>query len=544
MNPIRSIRSGFGPFFPTCGLVGLLALSPLMAQSAKVAGDSQQYTPDTTKKELAVGFRLADDINVTSVQAAVEGKDSLPATWEAWDGDNAPACAWMIVVDSSNLARAKTVAAGVEQVRSFLTGLPKQDSVAVYTLARDLVEAAPFGSSIEDRAKALAGIKPAGDAALSTLIYTNLREGLGKLTERKEPRKALLVLTDGKDETPGDGTAQEISKKKLIDAAKAAGIVIHTVGYAEAAAEQSYFAGLKEISAETDGLFFATALATKDLPMGELARLRGVMHGAGTVRIDLSKLAAAAPVVVTIKTAWGKTAVLTVPQERVAKALEASPTELEKQAKDKEAVDKTAKDKEAADKAAKDKEAADKIAKEKEAAAKAAKDKEAKEVKKKRDTQILTAIGVGVALLLGIVFKVRSSRKRAAAEALAAEEARFAEETRLAEAARWTSEQTKKAEAPALAWLEMCDAQQTRHPVRMSTLKIGRGQHNDFVLRNDSVSGNHCVLNCNREGQWGITDLDSGNGVVLNGESVRQAPLKHGDVIELGELKMRFLLKA
>ena len=90
----------------------------------------------------------------------------------------------------------------------------------------------------------------------------------------------------------------------------------------------------------------------------------------------------------------------------------------------------------------------------------------------------------------------------------------------------------------------MCDAQQTRHPVRMSTLKIGRGQHNDFVLRNDSVSGNHCVLNCNREGQWGITDLDSGNGVVLNGESVRQAPLKHGDVIELGELKMRFLLKA
>ncbi len=541
MNPIRTIRSGFGPFFPTCGLVGLLALSPLMAQSAKVAGDSQQYTPDTTKKELAVGFRLADDINVTSVQAVVEGKDSLPATWEAWDGDKAPACAWMIVVDSSNLARAKTVAAGVEQVRSFLTGLPKQDSVAVYTLARDLVEAAPFGSSAEDRAKALVGIKPAGDAALSTLIYTNLREGLGKLAERKEPRKALLVLTDGKDETPGDGTAQEFSKKKLIDAAKAAGIVVHTVGYAEAAAEQSYFVGLKEISAETDGLFFATALATKELPTGALPLLRGVMHGAGTVRIDLSKQAAAAPVVVTIKTAAGKTAVLSVPQERVAKALEASPAELEKQAKDKEAVDKTAKDKEAADKAAKDKEAADKIAKDKEIAAKAAKDKEAK---KKRDIQILAAIGVGVALLLGIVFKVRSSRKRAAAEARAAEEARFAEETRLAEAARRTSEQTKKMEAAPLAWLEMCDAQQTRHPVRMSTLKIGRGQHNDFVLRNDSVSGNHCVLNCNREGQWGITDLDSGNGVVLNGETVRQAPLKHGDVIELGELKMRFLLKA
>ena len=547
MHPIRSICYGFSPIFSTCGLLSLLAIGPLMAQSAKVAGDSRQYTPDTTKKELAVGFRLADDVAVTSVQAAVEGKDSLPATWEAWDGDKAPACAWMIVVDSSNLARAKTVAAGVELVRSFLTGLPKQDSVAVYTLARDLVEASPFGSSAEDRSKSLTGIKPAGDAALSTLIYTNLREGLGKITERKEPRKALLVLTDGKDETPGDGTAQEISKKKLIEAAKAAGIVVHTVGYAEAAADQSYFAGLKEISAETDGLFFPTTLATKGLPTGALPLLRGVMHGAGTVRIDLSKLAAAAPLAVTIKTAAGKTAVLSVPQERVVKAMEASPSELEKRAKDEQSAkdkviaEKAAKDKEVADKVAKEKEAADQVAKVKEIAAKAAKDKAAV---KKRDTQILAAIGVGVALLLGIVFKVRSSRKRAAAEARAAEEVRFAEETRLADAARRTSEQTKKAEAPTLAWLEMCDAQQTRHPVRMSTLKIGRGQHNDFVLRNDSVSGNHCVLNCNREGQWGITDLDSGNGVVLNGESVRQAPLKHGDVIELGELKMRFLLKA
>jgi pSer/pThr/pTyr-binding forkhead associated (FHA) protein len=90
----------------------------------------------------------------------------------------------------------------------------------------------------------------------------------------------------------------------------------------------------------------------------------------------------------------------------------------------------------------------------------------------------------------------------------------------------------------------MCDAQQTRHPVRIPNLKIGRGQHNDFVLRNDSISGNHCVLDCNREGEWSITDLNSGNGVVLNGTQVRQATLRQGDTIELGELKMRFLLRA
>ena len=140
---------------------------------------------------------------------------------------------------------------------------------------------------------------------------------------------------------------------------------------------------------------------------------------------------------------------------------------------------------------------------------------------------------------------VRSSNQRAAELSRMNEEA-----VRAAEAAenrrdeeRKKVELTKKAEVAPLGWLEMCDAQQTRHAVRMSSLKIGRGQHNDVVFKNDSVSGNHCVLNCNREGGWTITDTNSGNGVVLNGEKVLQGGLKHGDTIELGELKMRFLLR-
>jgi hypothetical protein len=155
-----------------------------------------------------------------------------------------------------------------------------------------------------------------------------------------------------------------------------------------------------------------------------------------------------------------------------------------------------------------------------------------------------------VLILLAALLMVKASRKREAEEEQAAEEARrieeerMAQETRLADEAGRAADLTKKAEAAPIAWLEMCDAQQTRHPIRMASLKIGRGQHNDFVLRNDSVSGNHCVLNSNRDGEWSITDLNSGNGVLVNGQTVAQAPLRHGDVIELGELKMRFLLRA
>ncbi|MEI6607452.1 MAG: FHA domain-containing protein [Verrucomicrobiota bacterium] len=562
-------RNSFRNAARACGIALLISGSPVLAQSVAVAKDSLEFTPDTAKKELAVGLRLVDDVKVISVQAASEGKgESLPATWEAWDGDKAPACAWMIVVDSSNTKRAKTIAKCVEAVGKFVDGLPKQDKVTVCTLALNLSEVVPFGSTREAVTKGLAGIKPAGDASQTTLIYLNLRNGLGRLTECKEPRKAVLLLTDGKDESPGGAAAQEIEKSKLIKAAKDAGIVVHTLGYAESARAQVDFAPLKDISAQTDGLFRAAALDGQKLPEGTLSLFSGVMHGAGVVHIVVKELKELVGLTVTVKTALGNTAVLQVPRDKVAAAKAESPDEIaaakkmadeeaakvakakadeEKKTADEENAKKTADDAKAAKvKADADQAAADQAAADQAAADKTAKEKTDANKAAAKQKQIWIAAGSGVALLVVVVvlLMVRKSRQRAAEEARLAEEERAAQDARRAAEARRQAEETKKVEAPPLAWLEMCDAQQTRHPVRITSLKIGRGQHNDLVLRNDSVSGNHCVINCSRDKEWNVTDLNSGNGIVLNGSPVKQASLRHGDVIELGELKMRFLLRA
>lgn len=546
-------RKGLWKTAFACGIALLLSGVPGMAQSAKVAKGSVQFNPDLAKKELAVGFRLVDAEGVTSVQAATEGKgESLTATWEAWEGDKAPACAWMIVVDTSNPKRAKTVSACVEDVRAFLVSLPKQDSVSVCSLALNLVEAVPFGSAPEDVSKALTTIKADGDASKTTLIYTNLREGLGRLSERKEPRKALLLLTDGKDETPGGAAAKEIEKNKLIEAANKAGIAIHTFGYAETVPDQAEFASLKEISSQTDGIHRGASVASKELPAGIHKLLQGAMHGAGVAHIDVKNLKEPSALTLTVKTADGKDAVLKVQAEEVAKAMPPKTAEPAPGTDKAKTPEELAKEKAAADEAA-----AKKIKEDEEKAAadnKAVEDKKAaaeakKAAEDKKRLWVMIGSGVLLALVIAAILMVRASRKRAAEEAQLAEDARIAEEERMAQEARRAeaakrAEETKKTEAPPLAWLEMCDAQQTRHPVRIPNLKIGRGQHNDFVLRNDSVSGNHCVLNSSREGEWSVTDLNSGNGVVLNGTQVKQAALRHGDTIELGELKMRFLLRA
>jgi len=544
----RSIRILAG-----ISLAWLLAAGAGMAQSAKVAAGSVQITPEPAKKAVAVGFRLVDAVDVTAVSAVAEGvADPLPATWEAWAGAKAPACAWMVVVDTSNPARAKTIEAGKEAVRGFLTGLPKTDAVAIYGLARDLEQVVPFGSNPDDTLAGVSALRPEGDASMTTLIYQNLREGLSRLSVREEPRKAILLLTDGKDETPGGAAAQEIEKTKLIEAAKAAGVVVHCIGYAEKLDDQKFFGAFKEIALQTDGLFFQASVGTRELPKGTLSLLRGVMHGAGVAHVDVSKLETAAAITVTAKTASGSEAVVKIPAEEVAKAMPPkddesaeggdtakTPEELAKEQADKEAEEagKLKEEEEAA--------AAAKAEEEKAAAVKKA-EEERKAAEANKRLWIYIGSGVLLALLLAAILMVRASRKRAAEEeARLAEAARQAEEARIAEETRRAAaEETKKAEAKPLAWLEMCDAQQTRQAIRIPSLKIGRGQHNDFVLRNDSVSGNHCVLNRSREGEWTITDLNSGNGVILNGERIQQAGLRHGDTIELGELKMRFLLKA
>ena len=500
-----------------------------MAETTKVDERTVVVTADPVKKEVSVEFRLVDGLAVTGATAvsmpAVGKGESLTATWEAWGGEKAKPCAWMIVVDTSNPARVKTVQSGVEFVRSFLAVVPVTDTVQIETLALNLEEVSGLGVSVEERLKNLAKIKVGGDASKTTLIYTNLTNGLGKLDGGKGMRKALILLSDGKDETPGSGG--EAAKKKLIEDARKAGVVVHTVGYAEVVADQKYFAGLKEISGQTEGIFVAADVASKAVPAEFAARVLGVMHGAGVARIDLAKLGGvAAELSLTVTTADKKTATVKVPKEKVAEALGASPAELAKVKAEEDAKAKKAE--EEAKKAA------------------SGGGKSAAGEKAALPPWVWWAVGgVGVVIVLVVVMMVRSSNQRAAELSRMNEEA-----VRAAEAAenrrdeeRKKVELTKKAEVAPLGWLEMCDAQQTRHAVRMSSLKIGRGQHNDVVFKNDSVSGNHCVLNCNREGGWTITDTNSGNGVVLNGEKVLQGGLKHGDTIELGELKMRFLLR-
>jgi pSer/pThr/pTyr-binding forkhead associated (FHA) protein len=72
-------------------------------------------------------------------------------------------------------------------------------------------------------------------------------------------------------------------------------------------------------------------------------------------------------------------------------------------------------------------------------------------------------------------------------------------------------------------------------------LRIGRTEDNDISIDHRSLSRTHAKLVREDSGEWRIIDMQSANGMAVNGESYAQSSLAHGDLIELGHVKLRFV---
>jgi pSer/pThr/pTyr-binding forkhead associated (FHA) protein len=70
--------------------------------------------------------------------------------------------------------------------------------------------------------------------------------------------------------------------------------------------------------------------------------------------------------------------------------------------------------------------------------------------------------------------------------------------------------------------------------------RIGRRATSDIVLDDSTVSRRHALV-LERENGPVIADDRSLNGVYVNGQRVREAPLRHGDEVRIGDRIMRYL---
>ncbi|MCL1891594.1 MAG: FHA domain-containing protein [Coriobacteriia bacterium] len=74
----------------------------------------------------------------------------------------------------------------------------------------------------------------------------------------------------------------------------------------------------------------------------------------------------------------------------------------------------------------------------------------------------------------------------------------------------------------------------TRKPMGLRTMTVGRNPSNDIVLNDANASRVHAQFTQDITGTWKLTDLDSTNGTQLNDRPVKQAFLNDGDHITIG----------
>ncbi|HET9782843.1 MAG TPA: FHA domain-containing protein, partial [Candidatus Dormibacteraeota bacterium] len=70
-------------------------------------------------------------------------------------------------------------------------------------------------------------------------------------------------------------------------------------------------------------------------------------------------------------------------------------------------------------------------------------------------------------------------------------------------------------------------------------LRMGRSPDNDVILRDPATSGHHARLERRGEAFW-VVDLGSTNGTFVNGESVQEKQLNHGDRLTVGQNSLHF----
>lgn len=102
---------------------------------------------------------------------------------------------------------------------------------------------------------------------------------------------------------------------------------------------------------------------------------------------------------------------------------------------------------------------------------------------------------------------------------------------------------------PQAAWVEVVNMGEVkpvspdpRYSLARALLRIGRETDNDICLQDMTVHRYHAAIHRTEDAEYVITDLSSadGNGVVVNGRAVAEARLASGDMIELGNARLKF----
>ena len=388
--------------------------------------------------------------------------------------------ALLLLVDTSDPARAPALRAAIAHISTLLAAAPQHLKIGLASFDSDLRLLAPIGS---DRAALLANSTQLLANGRTTELYRNVGEALRVLSKSPATRKVLWVLSDGLAED------YAYHHEDIIALARNHNVIINSIGYPRSIPQSVALQTLRRLSSDSGGQFLQTTFPAFNLPADSLPRALSLLDNGGQLTFDLRPLVAkggagASELSLSFQTHEQQLAAvvpIVLPTIKAQATAETAPAQAAMP------LPRTT-------------------------AGRAAHGLNAVQVWPWFSS--LVAISLAI---LGAVTLLYLRVKRA-------------------------PQLVRNATAKPLAWLLLAEAPFTRHAVDRLPWRIGRAGNNDFTLTDHSVSRLHAEVRGNQLGGVTLHDLRSLNGVFVNDTRIEAVELSDGDVLDIGDVRMRFTL--
>jgi len=494
------------------GSLFLVALCNLAALSLPAAAEPVSAFCYREHGQVVCDVRPGQAKSVSSITATVNQKE-VKGQYEAFDPASRRT-AWYFLIQQS--ANPKDSAQAVSKIANY----DGRRDYGVATFADKLDERAPIGASRGDINKLrdkLTG--PAGSDR--TYLFQAAREGVAKLVAYPAERKALVLFADGRS----DSSDRSEYREQVVKAAGDNNILVYGVFMNRKNATNSEEPTLKRLTEDVPGGIFRVAAdckksdrcTTVELPDDVTKDFLQYLEKGGTLKLSSSDVPSSAEFFVNVNFTDGTTA--RTPGSVLVRSGPPPGNQASGQQRWWEEI-------------------ADWV------------------MRNQLMAGAFGAIGMGLLLLTGYAMSRRAQQPAYAGGGYGGDQTAFDQTGRHgggtlvntvlggSDTVIFTPTIDRNPPHQVYAWLQFLDADARRVPIGSTNVRIGRGQDNDIILQNKTVHRQHAVIKRSPDGGFSIHHLGGENIVMVNGQPTNQRGLTNNDMIELGEVRMRFFANA
>lgn len=506
---MRSLRTGLLPgrrFAASAAFVAAILIAGT-GSASRAAELMMNCSEDRLAESPTVScdFRFTEPQQLEELTLSANGQTIAGSTFTPYPGDGEKS-AWLYLIDRSNPRRAATVRRNVNIAGRQLQTASGSRLIGLATFANELdllLEPASRHVNIE---QTLNSVQADGAA---TELFANSLKAIEILEKVSADRKALVIMSDGKAEDTA------YSRQDVVDAARVAGVIIIGLGFAESNSETPALQELRRLAEETGGHFDAV-VGDQAFAGDFAARLPRHLENGGKIRGPLGDISGEVTTTLEAVVAGGTRYAASQTLEVEAAPTPEPPKPLSTIARFFAAT--LGEDSSMVDWA--------------------------------EANQLLAWVVAALIPLLLLVAVVLWLRRRNAASNDELDDGDI-DETETPSTIRTdaldgnfedgNTRVVAAAGSGAFGYFEIVGSEDRPFHIETHSVSIGRHSDNDFVLTNDSVHRHHAHFHISPNGAPTITDLDTANGMLINGVQVGRADLVSGDLIELGEVRLRYI---